>query len=104
MFIGIIVDSVICVILVFLYKSLNVSGKLENTLVFLGKHSMNIFLFHTFIFSYYFHDFIYCSHNPIIIYITLLVVCLIISVAINNFKEIIRWDSFITQLTYLGIK
>ncbi len=60
----------------------------DAALAFLGKHSMNIFLFHTFVYSYYFSDFIYSDPNPLIIYAKLLAVCLPLSMAIEWFKRL----------------
>lgn len=56
-------------------------------LAFLGKHSYNIFLFHTFIYYYYFHNCIYWSRNPLLIFVTLLAVCVPISIFIEWSKQ-----------------
>ena len=40
---------------------------------YLGKHSMNIFMIHTFIFAYFYRDFIYSFKYPILIFLVLLV-------------------------------
>ena len=50
------------------YKNIQLKNPLYNALIFIGKHSMNIFLFHTFIFSHWFRDEIYASRNALIIY------------------------------------
>lgn len=36
-------------------------------LAFVGKHSMNMYLMHTFVFCYFFEDFIYGFNYPIVI-------------------------------------
>ena len=54
---------------------------------YLGKHSMNIFLFHTFIFYFWFQDFVYSSRIPIIIFLTLLAICLPISIVLEWIKK-----------------
>ena len=87
-------DSLLTVSLVMTYLKWRQDGVVQRALVFLGKHSMNIFLFHTFIFLYYFHDEIYYSENPLVIFLTLLFSCLIISVGMEYVKEIIKYDSF----------
>ncbi len=56
-------------------------------LILLGKHSYNIFLFHTFIFYYFFQKFIYSFYNPILIFLVLTVISLIISVVLEWVKE-----------------
>lgn len=62
---------------------------------FVGVHSFNIFLFHTFIYYYYFPEFIYKFHNPVLIFAVLLGVCLVISVGIESFKKKIGFDKLI---------
>lgn len=74
------------------YKLLYIPKIIKDIFSFLGKHSMNIFLFHTFIFLYWFKDFIYYTRNPIIIFFSLLIPCLIISIAIEKIKAVIGFD------------
>ncbi|MCH5308522.1 MAG: acyltransferase [Prevotella sp.] len=80
-------DCLICVALVQLYRNTSLYKPIKQTLAFLGKHSMNIFLFHTFIFYFWFKEFIYASHNPIIIFVLLLSICLIISIGLEWIKK-----------------
>lgn len=58
-------------------------------LQFCGKHSFNIFLFHSFLYAFYFSDFYYYSSNPLFIYILLLSTSLFVSWAIEKLKIII---------------
>lgn len=82
-----IVDTLLCMtIVVFLYK-VKFSNWLETIFVQLGKHSQNIFLFHTFIFLYWFREQTYITRNPLIIFIQLTVVCYLISVVIELIKQ-----------------
>lgn len=64
-----------------------VSDTAKKLLEFIGIHSFNIFLFHTFIYYYYFADLIYAFKNPLLIFAFLLIVCLIISVVIEALKK-----------------
>ena len=80
-------DSFICLTGIMLYKQIKLPTSVSHTLGFIGKHSMNIFLFHTFIYLYYFKEYIFWSRNPIIIYLTLLTVCLIVSMALETIKQ-----------------
>lgn len=80
-------DAVISITLAILYMHTILPGFLQKSLAFVGKHSFNIFLFHTFFFSLYFKEYIYWTTNPILIYVTLFVVCMIISVTIETIKE-----------------
>lgn len=80
-------ETFICVWGSFLYKLFSRREVVSKAFSFLGRHSFNIFLFHTFIYGYYFHDYIYWSSNPIVIVSTLLVVCIIISIIIEFLKK-----------------
>ena len=82
-----IVDTLICVGLAMLLHSTKHPKWLDSIMANLGKHSMNIFMFHTFIFLYWFNDLIYVTRNPILIFISLLIPCYIISVIIEFIKN-----------------
>lgn len=81
-----VIDTLLCMTLVvFLYK-VKFSNWLGGCFVQLGKHSQNIFLFHTFIFLYWFKELTYITQIPLIILIQLTVVCYLISLAIEFLK------------------
>lgn len=69
-----------------------VSTVAQKILEFIGVHSFNIFLFHTFIYYYFFADFIYGFGNPLLIFAVLLAICLALSVGIENLKKKINFD------------
>ena len=92
---NIVFDTIITLSMIMLYKSVELPTFVEKPLEFLGKHSMNIFLFHTFIFSHWLKNFIYSPKNPLLIFLLLLGVSLIISVAIEWLKKLIKIDSLI---------
>ena len=54
---------------------------------FIGKYSLNIFLFHTLLYSYYFLGFFFSFRYWFLIVLMLLVVSLLISVGIEYVKE-----------------
>ena len=56
-------------------------------LEFLGKHAANIFLIHTFIYYYFYPDFIYSFGTTWKILPILLGICLVISILIELFKK-----------------
>lgn len=85
-------DGVLSLFIIASFKLINLGNTAINVLSFMGKHSMNIFLFHTFIYYYYFHDFIYWTQNPILILLTLLFVCLSISVGMEYLKKSLSFD------------
>ena len=82
-----IVDTMICVGLAMLLYRIRLPKWFSSVMENLGKHSMNIFLFHTFIFLYWFRDYIYITRNPLLIFLSLLLSCWIISVAIEFIKN-----------------
>ncbi|MDR3651959.1 MAG: acyltransferase [Paludibacter sp.] len=56
---------------------------------YLGKHSMNIFMVHTFIFYYFYQDFIYSFRYPFLIFIVLISCSLCVSILIEYFKKMV---------------
>ena len=81
-------DGAITILGVILYCNVLMPRFIHSSLAFIGKHSYNIFLFHTFIYYYYFPEYIYWSKNPLIIYATLLMTCLLISIGIEKMKDL----------------
>ena len=65
----------------------------------LGKHSGAIFMFHTFIFSLYFKDFIYWFKYPPIIFLVLTVICYVIAIGLEYLKKLIRYDKLVKKVT-----
>jgi len=57
-----------------------------------GEHSANIFMFHTFIYSKYFREYIFWFKYPLFIFIALSCICLVISVGIEELKRLIRYE------------
>lgn len=57
-------------------------------LKFLGRHSMNIFYFHTFIFYFWYNEFIYSFQYPVFITSVLLIICLFVSMVIEYIKKV----------------
>ena len=92
-------DSAIVIAMASVYSKVSIPAFVSRPLTFLGKHSFNIFLFHTFIYAYYFHDIIFWSRNPVFIVLTLLGVCIIISLFIDQLKKLLRVDTIIQKLT-----
>ena len=88
-------DTVFAVSLCYFIKLCPSNLFVRDVLSFIGKHSMNIFLFHTFIYSHWFRNLIYAPRNPILIFLLLLFVCLLISAAIEQLKCIIRFQKII---------
>ncbi len=71
---------------------------LKKFLEFMGKHSMNIFLSHTFIRYYFFGDFIYSFKNAYLIAFVLLVTSLALALAIYGLEKLVRFDKLTGKL------
>jgi peptidoglycan/LPS O-acetylase OafA/YrhL len=84
------IDGGLTLLIVQFYQRFTLPRWLNRLLEFLGHHSMNIFLFHTFIFYYYFRDFVYYFKNPLVIFLLFLVVCIIISLEIERIKLVLK--------------
>lgn len=80
-------DTVIAIMIVLSYKNVRLHPKLSRSLEYCGRHSFNIFLFHTFLYYLYFPQIIYWHRNPIIIFVTLLLLCLALSQVMEYGKE-----------------
>lgn len=76
----------------------NIRHSEYRVLTYLGKHSMNMYLVHTFIFLYYFGDFIYQFKYPILIVLALLITSLAVSIAIEQLKKCISFYKFLDYL------
>lgn len=66
---------------------------------FLGRHSMNIYLLHTFVFSYFFSDFIYGFKNPVVIFLALLGVSLALSIIVEFLKKQCRFYVLLKKIS-----
>lgn len=86
-------DAYLTCLMVLAYTTIGRMEKMKNVFEFLGNHSMNIFLFHTFIYVFYFHDIVYASENPISQYLVLLVLCILISMLIEKIKIVIGFHT-----------
>ncbi len=66
-------------------------------LVFLGRHSMNIFLTHSFI-RVYFADYLYSLRHFIVVYLALLFSSLVLSLLLEQIKKTLGYGVFIEEL------
>lgn len=67
-------------------------------LSFLGKHLFNIFLFHAFVYYYYWRDLIYYFEQPVLIFLVMLAVCVAISVALEFLKKITGFNKLLSAI------
>lgn len=70
----------------------------RNSLVLLGRHSMNMFLTHTFIYSIFFHDFFYSLPHPALMYFLLLGASLGVSVLIMQLQRVLKYGVLISKI------
>lgn len=80
-------DTFICAGIAILVYKLPLWHWLSRIFEELGKHSMNMFLTHTFIYYYWFKDYIYITRNPILIFLSLTISCYSLSVLIEWTKQ-----------------
>lgn len=71
---------------------------------FLGKHSMNIFLIHSFYRDVFFHEFTYSFYYAWLDYIVLMAISLVTSIVLEWFKKLIRYEKFIDWVKKLVTK
>lgn len=101
---GMFFDHFLATAIIFTYAQLRIPQPVSKVLSFIGKHSMNIFLFHTFIFGLWFSSFIYSTRNPLIIFMLLLVICVLISVVIEMIKKIVGFNRVQGKLLNLYVR
>lgn len=71
---------------------------------FLGKHSMNIFLIHSFYRDVFFHEFTYSFYYAWLDYIVLMAISFVTSIVLEWFKKLIRYEKFIEWVKRLVTK
>lgn len=87
-FLGVKGDPFIVVFLSFAIVSLcRLTKRNLSFLAFVGKHSMNMYLTHTFIYGYFFRDFIYEFKYPFLIFVMLFVSSLLLSFILEFVKN-----------------
>lgn len=81
------------------YEFLEGIPGVKHILMFLGKHSTNIFLIHTFIYLYFYEEFIYSFGYDWLILLVLLLLCLIVSAVVELLKVILGYNKLLELLT-----
>lgn len=94
-------------IIIFFNEILASIPLIRHILMFIGKHSGNIFFIHFFIYEWCFSSIIYKFHYSILIVLMVLLSSLIVSIALELFKKIVRYNklekfviSYLTKLIY----
>lgn len=71
---------------------------LNTVLKYIGKHATNIFLTHTFIYYYFYTDFIYSFKKDWLILLVLIVICLLVSIDIELLKKVSGYNLLIHKI------
>ena len=72
---------------------------LNSAAEWIGRHSMNIFFFHAFIYQNWFYDFTYSLRYPALIFLFLLGSTLLFSVAVEGLKKLLHFDRLVARLS-----
>lgn len=91
-----ITDTLLSLGLALFVAKINAPSWMNMIFKVLGKHSMNIFLFHTFIYYFWFKDLIYVTRQPVIIFLELIASCLLISVFLEFVKNKIGFNKLLS--------
>ena len=67
----------------------------RHILIFIGKHSMNVFLLHTFIRQYMLRDFVYSFEHFALITLVVLVMSLVISIVLEIIRKYLGYNQLI---------
>jgi len=71
---------------------IQLSAPLQKVFAWLGTHLFNIFLFHSFLFYYFWADWFYSWKHPVLIFLALLLVSLGVSIVLEFVKKGIRFS------------
>lgn len=80
------------IVILFAKKFIAPIKGVRNVLLFLGNHSMNIYLIHTFFRYVYLTDFIYSFKYTVLIFLVLMVISLTSSVAVEGLKKVTKYN------------
>lgn len=89
----------ICLFIILFIKKMQ---SLQYILQQIGKNSLYIFLIHTFIFHYWFSEYVYKMKNWFLIFIVLLCLSFIASNIIKTLKKFSAYDKLITKIIWLS--
>ena len=96
-----ITDGAMAILIIYIcFELFSNKGKtIRNIVGFVGKYSMNMFLAHTFVVTYYFKKFTYSFGNAWLILLMLVVVTLAFSVLVEFIKRISGFNRLVDKVT-----
>ncbi len=80
------------IVILFTKKFIAPIKGVRNVLLFLGNHSMNIYLLHTFFRYVYLTDFIYSFKYAVLIFLVLMIISLVSSIGIEGLKKVTKYN------------
>lgn len=84
-----------------IFPTFNISGFLKKTLMYLGKHSMNIWLIHSYFCYYLFRDFIYGLKYPLLMFVVTLCLSLLASIIVEFLFGLLKSQLIKHKITLL---
>lgn len=86
------------IVIAFCCEFITMIPGIHQVLLFLGKHSMNVFLVHTFIRQYFWKDYVYASGHFAINFLALLLPSLVISIILEWLKKVTGYNRLIQNI------
>lgn len=81
------IDTLYALAFIILFTKLKLPSHLNNTLFFIGKYSMVMWMVHMYLSHYFFTDFFYSFHSSLLIFANLTLVSLAISIIITKISH-----------------
>lgn len=97
---GSLLSSISALLVCYLISKYCRNKYIEQLLSFLGKHSANIFMLHTFLYTYI-PKCVYWSENAFISYCSLLILSILVSMILETIKKILHYNEGIKKLESL---
>ena len=85
------------IIIISAYIFLDLDNKISRLIIYLGKHSMNMYFIHMFVTTYYLKDITYSLKYPIAMFLFTLFVSLLWSILLDKIKELIKFDHHVNK-------
>lgn len=70
----------------------------------IGRHSMNMYFFHVFVYQNWFHAFTYSLRYPVLIFLFLFLASLLFSVLVEGLKKLLHFDRLVSRLSDLACR
>lgn len=71
---------------------------------FIGRHSMNMYFFHVFVYQNWFYNFTYSLRYPVLIFLFLFLSSLLFSILVEGLKKLLHFDRLVSRLSDLACR